>query len=119
EPGRISERLHLHPPPTPQEYAALPARPEVSREELEAIELFLRRRGTLAPMRELELAEMIAPLLARRMQARYQDPVRFLGLVYARALGHDAVDPAIQGQPRPHQHGQQHGWFGAPPGGPR
>lgn len=100
EPGRISERLHLHPPPTPQEYAALPAKPEVAREELEAIELFLRRRGTLAPMREVELAEMIAPLLAQRLQARYQDPVRFLGLVYARALGHEAVEPRMQ---PPHQ----------------
>jgi uncharacterized RDD family membrane protein YckC len=108
EPGRISDRLHLHPPPTPDEYAALPARPEVSREELEAIELFLRRRGTLAPLRELELAEMIAPLLARRMQARYRDPVRFLGLVYARALGHEAVGMHAQ----PHQQQQ---WPGAQP----
>lgn len=114
EPGRINERLHLHPPPTPEEFAGLPARPDVSREELEAIELFLRRRGTLAPMRELELAEMIAPVLARRMQARYQDPVRFLGLVYARALGHLAVDPRahVQAQPQP-----QRAWF-HPPGGP-
>jgi uncharacterized RDD family membrane protein YckC len=110
EPGRISERLHLHPPPTPEEYAGLPARVDVSREELEAIELLLRRRGTLAPMREVELAEMIAPLLARRMQARYHDPVRFLGLVYARALGHDAVDPRTQAQPQQQQQWQP--WFG-------
>lgn len=94
DPGRISERLHLHPPPTTEEFAGLPTRPELSREELEAIELFLRRRGTLAPLRETELAEMIAPLLAERMQARYHDPVRFLGLVYARALGHEAVEGA-------------------------
>jgi hypothetical protein len=84
-------------------------RPEVSREELEAIELFLRRRGTLAPMREYELAEMLAPLLAQRMQARYQDPVRFLGLVYARALGHEAVDPRMQQQQQPPPQ-----WFGGP-----
>ena len=104
EPGRISERLHLHPPPTPEEYAGLPAKVDLSREELEAIELFLRRRGTLAPLRELELAEMIAPLIARRLQARYQNPVRFLGLVYARALGHEAVDP------RMHQAHAQQQW---------
>lgn len=91
DPGRISERLHLHPPPTPEEYAGLPTRPALSREELEAIELFLRRRGTLAPMREAELAELIAPLLAERLGARYTDPTRFLGLVYARALNHEAV----------------------------
>jgi uncharacterized RDD family membrane protein YckC len=116
EPGRISERLHLHPPPTPEEYAGLPARVELSREELEAIELFLRRRGTLAPMREVELAEMIAPLLARRMQARYQDPVRFLGLVYARALGHEAVDPRVAQQQwaAQQQATQQQQWFGGP-----
>jgi uncharacterized RDD family membrane protein YckC len=105
EPGRISERLHLHPPPTPEEYAQLPARPDLSREEIEAIELLLRRRGTLAPMRELELAQMIAPLLAARIQARYHDPVRFLGLVYARALGHDAVEQQAQ---------QQWGQWGGP-----
>lgn len=104
EPGRISERLHLHPPPTTEEYAGLPAKPELSRDELEAIELFLRRRGTLAPLREIELAEMIAPVLARRMQARYRDPVRFLGLVYARALGHEAVEL----HPSQHAHAQQH-----------
>jgi uncharacterized RDD family membrane protein YckC len=112
EPGRISERLHLHPPPTPEEYAGLPARVDVSREELEAIELLLRRRGTLAPMREVELAEMIAPLLARRMQARYHDPVRFLGLVYARALGHDAVDPRLQAQAQQQWQQQWQPWFG-------
>lgn len=108
EPGRISERLHLHPPPTPEEYAGLPARVELSREEIEAIELFLRRRGTLAPLRELELAEMIAPLIAQRLQARYQNPVRFLGLVYARALGHEAVDVRAQ---QPHAQPQ---WWGPP-----
>lgn len=106
EPGRIHERLHLHPPPTPEEYAGIPAHPQVSRDELEAIELLLRRRGTLAPMREHELAQMIAPLLAGRLHARYQDPVRFLGLVYARALGHDAVE---QPQGWPNQ-----GWPGGP-----
>lgn len=92
DPGRLGDRLHLHPPPTAVELAGLPTRPDVSREELEAIELLLRRRGTLAPLRELELAEMIAPMLAQRMGARYQDPVRFLGLVYARALGHEGVE---------------------------
>ncbi len=111
ERGRVGERLHLHPPPTPEEYAGLPARPEVSREELDAIELLLRRRGTLAPLREIELAELIAPTLARRMQARYQDPVRFLGLVYARAQGHEAVAQP----PQPRRQRQQ--WWGSA-GGP-
>jgi uncharacterized RDD family membrane protein YckC len=112
EPGRISERLHLHPPPTPEEFAGLPVRPEVSREELDAIELFLRRRGTLAPLREVELAELIAPVLAERIQARYRDPVRFLGLVYARALGHEThvvqqQQQQQQPQPQPNPWWQQ------------
>lgn len=100
EPGRIGERLHIHPPPSAEEYAGLPVRPELSQDELDAIELFLRRRGTLAPLREAELAELIAPVLAARMHARYHDPVRFLGLVYARALGHPVgpVGPQARGQ---------------------
>ena len=108
DPGRISERLHLHPPPTPEEYAGLPIRPDVAREELEAIELFLRRRGTLAPMREIELAKMIAPILAARMNATYTDPTRFLGLVYARALNHEAV--AAQRQPGQRQRSGEALW---------
>jgi uncharacterized RDD family membrane protein YckC len=99
-PGRLGERLTLHPAPTATELDALPLRPAVSREELEAIELLLRRRGTLAPLREAELAEMIAPLLAERLGASYQDPVRFLGLIYARALGHDAVE-VVESRPQP------------------
>jgi uncharacterized RDD family membrane protein YckC len=88
EPGRLGERLQLSPPPTAAELDGLPTRPDVSRQELEAIELFLRRHGSLAPLREQELAELLAPQLASRLVARYRDPVRFLGLVYARALGH-------------------------------
>ena len=124
DPGRLGDRLELHPPPTAEEFAQLPARPPVSRAELEAIELFLRRRGTLAPLREVELAELIAPLLAARMQARYQDPVRFLGLVYARARGHEAAVPqpppqsdrsARFGWGQAQQVASQPGWGPPPP----
>jgi uncharacterized RDD family membrane protein YckC len=97
QPGRLAERLHLSPPPTPEELAGLPTRPDVTRPELEAIELLLRRRGTLAPLREQELAELLAPRLAARLGASYRDPVRFLGLVYARALGHETfVQPGAR-----------------------
>ncbi|MCA9684381.1 MAG: RDD family protein [Myxococcales bacterium] len=99
DPGYLSDQLQLHPPPSVQELEAFPARPPVSREELESIELFLRRRGTLAPLREIELAELVAPVIAQRMGLRYQDPVRFLGLVYARARGHEGVQLPAQ-QPR-------------------
>lgn len=77
--------LSIHPPPTPQELASLPSRPPLSRDDLDAIELFLRRLGTLAPLRELELAQMVAPIYAERMGVRYRDPTRFLALVYHRA----------------------------------
>lgn len=97
--GRINERLELHPPPTPQELASIPERPDISREELESIELFMRRRGTLAPVRAIELAEMVAPVLARRWGGRYHDPARFLGLIYARVRGQEAVEPPRQPQP--------------------
>ena len=115
EPGRIGERLHIHPPPTAEEYAQLPARPDLSQDEIEAIELFLRRRGTLAPLRELELAQMLAPVLAARLHARYQDPVRFLGLVYARALGHEVQATGhhpYTSQHASHHAGQPGGWPG-------
>jgi hypothetical protein len=93
QPGRLEERLQLSPPPSAIELAGLPAHVEVDRQEIEAIELFLRRRGTLAPLRERELAELLAPQLAARLGASYQDPARFLGLVYARALGHELLAP--------------------------
>lgn len=95
DPGRIGERLQLEPRPTAAELDALPVRPPVSRVELEAIELFLRRHGALSAARERELAELLAPTLARRLGVRLAerpgeagfDPVRLLGLVYARARG--------------------------------
>jgi uncharacterized RDD family membrane protein YckC len=83
---RVSESLRLDPPAAPGELEALPARPPLSADELEALELFLRR-GDLSPPRRLELAEMTAPIFARRMGVLTGDPVRFLALVYERAVG--------------------------------
>ncbi len=106
DPGRIVAPLHLHPPPTADELERLPSRVPASRAELEAIELFLRRRGTLAPLREIELAEMIAPIFAKRLNqfGVSPDPVRLLGLIYARARGHQAVAvPQQQTQQWPNQ----------------
>ena len=82
---RYAAPLNIHPPPTAQELASLPTRLPLSREDLDAIELFLRRLGTLAPMRELELAELVAPVYAQRLGIRYQDPTRFLALLHHRA----------------------------------
>jgi uncharacterized RDD family membrane protein YckC len=83
---RVGESLKLNPPASPGELEALPTRPPLSADELEALELFLRR-GDLSPPRRLELAEMTAGIFARRMGVLTGDPVRFLSLVYERAVG--------------------------------
>jgi uncharacterized RDD family membrane protein YckC len=83
---RVGESLKLNPPASPGELEALPARPQLSVDELEALELFLRR-GDLSPPRRLELAEMTAGIFARRMGVLSGDPVRFLALLHERAVG--------------------------------
>jgi uncharacterized RDD family membrane protein YckC len=83
---RVGEALRLVPPAGPGELEALPPRPPLSADELEALELFLRRQDLSTP-RRLELAEMVAPLFARRMGVLTGDPVRFLALLYERAVG--------------------------------
>ncbi len=82
----VSMPLRLDPPPTAKELRALPQRVPLAGDELDAIELFLRRADRLSHGRRQELAEMVAPAFARRVGARRQeDPVRFLGLLYHRA----------------------------------
>src|SRR5690606_16777321 len=83
-----SAPLSIHPQPTAQELAGLPSRPPLSRDDRDAIALCLRRMGTLAPPRDVELAEMIAPIYAARMGVRYRDPTRFLALLYHRVHAH-------------------------------
>jgi hypothetical protein len=91
----VEERRHvaapvlMQPPPTVEEIESFAQRPRLSVVELEALELFLRRRGTLGSAREHELAEMIAPSYAKRLGLRYRDPSRFLALLYRRATERD------------------------------
>jgi uncharacterized RDD family membrane protein YckC len=92
---RVGESLKLSPPAAPGELEALPARPPLSADELEALELFLRR-GDLSPPRRLELAEMTAGIFARRMGVLTGDPVRFLALVYERAVGQRRPQPELR-----------------------
>jgi uncharacterized RDD family membrane protein YckC len=82
---RMQQALRINPVPTAAELARLPERPPLSPGDVEAIELFLRRTGELSPARENELAEMVAPIYARRMGVRYRDAARFLALLYHRA----------------------------------
>jgi uncharacterized RDD family membrane protein YckC len=96
--------VRIEPPPTREEIESLP-RPRLAPAELEAIELFLRRKETLSPARELELAEMVAPLFARRLRAQYRNPSRFLALIFERATSREralpqSVRPAAWGAPR-------------------
>ena len=80
--------LALWPPAAREELLALPEVVTLDADERLAIELFLRRRPTLGPARERELAEMLAPKLARRFGItvhRGADPSRLLALLYDRA----------------------------------
>jgi uncharacterized RDD family membrane protein YckC len=77
--------LTILPAPTQEELLPLPARVPLSVDELDAIEEFLRRRVALPRARELELAELVAPIFAQRLSVRYTDPSRFLALLYHRA----------------------------------
>lgn len=84
--ARLAQALVIQPPPTADELAGLPARPDLGTDDLEALDLFLRRVGSLNAAREQELAEIVAPVYARRLGGlRYHNPVRFLTLLYARA----------------------------------
>lgn len=84
--ARLAHALVIEPPPSADELAGIPARPDLGAEDLEALDLFLRRVGTLNPAREQELAEILAPVYASRFGGlRYKHPVRFLALLYLRA----------------------------------
>lgn len=85
ESSHVRAALTISPPPTARELSRIPARPGLSGQELEALELFVSRFGQLSEARQEELAEIIAPELARRLGLRFRSPARFLGLLYFRA----------------------------------
>lgn len=87
----IRPLIAIHPPPSAEELARLPRQLNLSELDVEALELFLRRSGQLNPAREHELAEMVAPMYAKRFAVRYRDPVRFLALLYHRSMHGDAA----------------------------
>jgi uncharacterized RDD family membrane protein YckC len=86
--GRVqtAAALRLWPPIQPHELAALPGEVSLDPDERAAIELFLRRRGTLGGPREWELAAMIAESLGRQFGLRTPDPTRTLAILYDRAM---------------------------------
>lgn len=92
--ARLTAALQISPLPTAEEFAALPERPPLEAADLAALELFLRRADSLHPDRARELAELVAPVYARRLGGRrVPDPVRFLALLYLRAIGHTQLRP--------------------------
>ncbi|HYP77396.1 MAG TPA: RDD family protein [Polyangiaceae bacterium] len=84
---RLREPIRLHPPPTAAELDQLPTRLDLPGPVLEALELFLRRAPELQTLREDELASMLATIYGQRLNLRYQNASRFLGLLYVRAVG--------------------------------
>jgi uncharacterized RDD family membrane protein YckC len=98
--SRIRAPVAIDPPPSRAELSALPSRLPVSNEELDAIELYLRRAPSLTTSRAEELAEMLAPRIAERLGARYREPRRFLATVYTRARDGEDVGPRPQGTAR-------------------
>jgi uncharacterized RDD family membrane protein YckC len=89
----VAGPLRLDPPPSPAELRSLPQRLPISGDELDAIELFLRRAGKLSRAREDELAEMVAPIFAKRIGIRYKDAARLLGVLHYRAHEHHGAPP--------------------------
>jgi uncharacterized RDD family membrane protein YckC len=83
----VAPPLVIQPPPQEWELRALPARVPLSAEELDAVELFLRKQPRLAIARSYELAEIVAPLFARRLGFGRTDPQRLLQLLYHQARG--------------------------------
>jgi uncharacterized RDD family membrane protein YckC len=90
ERATVGAPVALEPPATPDELASLPPRPQLSVAEREALDLFVRRTD-LALIRRIELAETVAPALARRLGTRFEDPVRFLALLHHRTAPQSPV----------------------------
>lgn len=81
----LADPLYIQPPPTARELGSLPQRVPLSGDEIEALELFLRRVPRLHPARSEELAEIVAPVFAKRIGVRFRgDARRFLKVLYYR-----------------------------------
>jgi uncharacterized RDD family membrane protein YckC len=89
---RATAPIRVWPPAQPRELADLPDDVRLDADERNALELFLRRRGTLGPAREQELASMIVEPLAERFGFRLPDPARTLALLYDRAANAGRVE---------------------------
>ena len=100
ERSRIGSALQINPPPTPQELEWIPTSARLDGPELDALELYLRRVGSLSPARESELAEIVAPVFARRLGVKYNNAGRFLAVLYVRAGGGHVIPEPVAPPPR-------------------
>jgi uncharacterized RDD family membrane protein YckC len=100
-PATRSVPIALWPPPDAAELVGLPMAVPLDEDERAAIELFLRRQGSLGNARACELAEVLMDPLVRRFGFRLSDPSRTLGLLYDRAVnaGRDEAPPSSRGEP--------------------
>jgi uncharacterized RDD family membrane protein YckC len=89
---RAATLIRVWPPAQPSELRDLPEEVRLDADERAALEMFLRRRGTLGAVREHELASMIARPLAERFGFALPDPVRTLALLYDRAANAGRID---------------------------
>ncbi len=87
--GRLHGEVVLDPPVSDLERQGLPPRVDLTREEIEVIEEFLRRRRTFSEERAEELAGLLGPALSDRTGVVAPSWGRVLALAYARATGKD------------------------------
>lgn len=87
--SHVLRKLLIDPPITDEERRELPARVDMSRDEIALVEEFLRRRRTLSAERAEELARLFGPTLAQRTGVSAPSWERTLALAYARATGKD------------------------------
>ena len=85
DPRRVEGELPRLATPTPGEIATIPPHLRLSPREVEAVELYLRRRPRLSQGRADELADLAASAIAQRTGARYDSASRWLEILYVRA----------------------------------
>ena len=91
----------LEPPVSEAERRALPPRIELSHDDLQVIEAFLRRRPKLSDDRAEELARLLGPALSERTGVEAPSWERVLTLAWARATGRDRPVEAPAPPPAP------------------
>ncbi|MEZ4318125.1 MAG: RDD family protein [Myxococcota bacterium] len=87
--GQMLGSAPIQPPVSEDERRSLPAKVELTRDELGVIEEFLRRRPRMSRERANELAELLAPALTRTTGVEADTAERVIVLAYARATGRD------------------------------